>query len=639
LKKITALVLAVLICFTAVIPAATAGIVPYDSYTYDFWANIVFTPAPYVPGRTVSGLSLGVGSFRNPQDLTMDSQGRIYVADTDNDRIVVMNPEMTRAVKVIQNDKTVADSYNTRITSYNNAMLGILRALDDFDFDFSQVSSGQAPDGGDEDSANGEGDEEIAIEEAAPPVQQDESMSVAEIITVIEGFNINIIGSDDVAVRRYNSAISEATRKIRALTDAARNTEIEGADAIAEAFREANASSPLPLPANFSMFNRPMGVTICPMNDWLYVADFDKLRVVAIEVDFNGDNDRIVRTLDDPRHPRNPGHEMLDEGWLFNPQRVAVDYAGRVYVIARSMFQGIMVFNQEDLFTGFFGTINVTLSTWERFWRIFETQEQRANRRLFLPTEFTGIDLDDNGFIYASNFDTSGMQAVRRLNPTGADVIRRGENENLGGDLEIRPINEFAGPSQIVDVVYRGRGIYSLLDRLRGRIFTYDREGNLLYIFGGLGTTAGTFSTPVAIEMIGESIAVLDSSRGEIITFDATLYGELINEAVGLRFDGDESLAVEKWRQVLLLNENLEIANVGIGKAYLTAGDNVSAMHYLRLGQSRSFYSIAYRRYRNDVLRNNMSWILSGVLLAALAIPITYKIRKRKRVREGIVDE
>jgi hypothetical protein len=220
---------------------------------------------------------------------------------------------------------------------------------------------------------------------------------------------------------------------------------------------------------------------------------------------------------------------------------------------------------------------------------------------------------------------------VRRLNPNGEDVIRKGENEHLGGDMAILPGNQYAGPSEIVDVVYRGKGIYSLLDRKRGRVFTYDNEGNLLYIFGGLGSQAGTFRQPVAIETFGSRVAVLDANRNEIITFDETSYGRLINEAVGLRFDGDESLAVEKWRQVLMLNENLEIANVGIGKAYLTSGDNVNAMKYLRLGQNRMYYSIAYRRHRNDVLKENLPWVFTAGLTILVALPITITVIKRRR--------
>lgn len=169
------------------------------------------------------------------------------------------------------------------------------------------------------------------------------------------------------------------------------------------------------------------------------------------------------------------------------------------------------------------------------------------------------------------------------------------------------------------------------LDRKRGRIFTYDHEGNLLYIFGGLGTQVGTFSMPVAVEDIGGMLVVLDATRGEIILFSETEYGRLINEAVSLRYDGDEAEAVALWQRVLELDENNELANTGIGKAYLTAGDYVQAMKYLKLGMSRDHYSVAYRRYRNAMLTQNASYFLTGILLLIVAVTVVKKIRKKKK--------
>jgi len=468
----------------AVIPVSATGVVPYDSYIFDYWEDIVLTPAPYVPGRSVTGVSVGAGAFSGPQGMTVGYDGRVYIADTGNDRIVIINAEMT------------------------------------------------------------------------------------ETVGIIEEF--------------YS-------------------------DGIADTFRS------------------PYGVAVCREN-LLYVADSLNNRVVVL------DGDTAVKIISDPQS------EMLDEGFVFTPLKIAVDYAGRVYVIARGMFQGIMVFSEQGEFTGFFGTISVQITPWEIFWRMISTRAQRERQVLFIPTEFTGVDVDPDGFIYASNIDPAGEQAARRLNPSGEDVIRKGENENLGGDMGfiLSAFNIYSGPSRIVDIVYRDKGIYSMVDTLRGRIFTYDREGNLLYIFGGLGNQAGTFRQPVAIEAFGSQIAVLDALRNEIMIFDETEYGRLINEAVGLRFDGDEAMAVEKWRQVLVLNENLEIANVGIGKAYLTAGDNLNAMRYLKLGQDRTFYSIAYKRYRNEVLKENLPAILTVLMIVAAAIPVTLKIvKRRKRRREG----
>lgn len=332
----------------------------------------------------------------------------------------------------------------------------------------------------------------------------------------------------------------------------------------------------------------------------------------------------------------NPSSEVLDANFLFTPLKVSVDYAGRVYCIAQNMFEGIMVFETNGDFTGFFGTISVEITAWEKFWRKLATKEERSKQQLFIPTEFTGIDIDDEGFVYASNKDTSGVQAVRRLNPRGEDVIRMGQSKNLGGDLQIGGTSLYAGPSTVVDVVYREKGIYSLLDSKRGRIITYDHEGNLLYIFGGLGTQAGTMEAPVAIEYAGDKMLALDAKQGAIIVFGETEYGRLINEAVGLRYDGDETQAVALWQEVLRLDENNELANTGIGKAYLSAGDNKEAMEYLKRGMNRDYYSVAFKRYRNDVLKSNINGILTGIIVLIVAILVVVKvIRPRMNKKNG----
>ena len=133
---------------------------------------------------------------------------------------------------------------------------------------------------------------------------------------------------------------------------------------------------------------------------------------------------------------------------------------------------------------------------------------------------------------------------------------------------------------------------------------------------------------------------MLDSVRNEIIIFAPTEYGRLINEAVSLRFDGDETLAVEKWKQVLLLNENLEIANAGIGKAYLSAGDNEQALQYLELGMNRTYFSIAFRRFRNDVLKDHLGWILTtSIILLAVWVVIKKVAKRGKKNDEPEIDD
>lgn len=479
LTRITALALA-LVCLLSM--PVYAEDLPYDTYNYDYWENIVPTPAPYVPDGGISGVSLGIGNFSNPQDICVAPDGDLYIADTGNNRIVVVDGTSRQVERII--------------TSFDNS------------------------------------------------------------------------GAAD-------------------------------------------------------SFNAPYGVCVSEKNE-LYIADSENKRIVVLDM-----SDALVRIVE------NPQADVLGDDYVFKPLKVSVDYADRIYCIAQNMFQGVMVFETDGQFSGFFGTINVTLSLWEKFWKKVATKEERDNQVLYIATEFTGIDIDEHGFVYATNIDTAGLQAVRRLNPRGEDVIKKGVNENVGGDLWISGSGDYGGPSEIVDVVYRDDGIYSLLDRNRGRVFTYDHEGNLLYIFGGLGNQDGTFTTPIAIEQWGGELLVLDATRASISCFAATEYGSLINQAVALRYDGDEALAVPLWERVLELDENNELANSGIGKAYLSAGDNKMAMKYLKLGMNREYYSVAYNRYRSELLREYLPYVLSGGFGLAIAVWLGLKAIEKWKERRA----
>ena len=102
---------------------------------------------------------------------------------------------------------------------------------------------------------------------------------------------------------------------------------------------------------------------------------------------------------------------------------------------------------------------------------------------------------------------------------------------------------------------------------------------------------------------------------------------------MGLRYDGDETQAIDIWKRVLILDENNELANTGIGKAYLTAGENKTAMRYLKLGMNRKYYSVAWKRYRNEILTKNMNLFMTGILVLVVA-GIVYKKFFKKKLQE-----
>ena len=264
-------VFALMLMVLSVSQECMASDLPYTTYNYDYWEYVSYTPAAYIPGDSVSGTGLTyknepLGAFLNPQDLCQSPKGDIYVADTGNNRIVVLDQSMKKVKNVI--------------ADFNNH------------------------------------------------------------------------GKKDT-------------------------------------------------------FNAPYGVAVSEKNQ-LYIADSQNRRIVVLNA--NGSLEKIVE---------NPKSEVLEDDFVFTPLKVSVDYADRIYCIAQKMFEGIMVFESNGEFTGFFGTINVEITLWEKFWKKIATKEERSKQQLYIPTEFTGIDIDPDGFVYASNIDSNGEQGVRRLNPKG----------------------------------------------------------------------------------------------------------------------------------------------------------------------------------------------------------------------------
>lgn len=361
----------------------------------------------------------------------------------------------------------------------------------------------------------------------------------------------------------------------------------------------------------------PTGIYVTEDNN-IYVADQGNQRIIVLD-----EQEQVVFQLSDPHS------ESFDSDFTFIPEKVAVDYAGRIYVVATGVFEGIMNFDDEGDFLGYQGTINVTVNPVDIIWRTLSTKAQREKQVLFIPTEFTNMDMDDDGFIYTTNVDMDSDENIKRLNPHGDDVLRRPENAEVDGDrFYLPPRMDYGGPSRFGDIEVRNDGIYSVLDTRRGRIFTYSHEGDLMYIFGTLGNQVGSFKKPVAIESMKDKLLVLDQERGEITQFEATEYGGLIDQAIRYRYQGDEKASVDLWYDILKLNSNLELAYVGIGKSLLANGLNRKAMDYFELGMDQKYYSIAYKRYRNQWMKDNLGWMLT---LAVFGIFFGVILRKSKR--------
>jgi len=366
-------------------------------------------------------------------------------------------------------------------------------------------------------------------------------------------------------------------------------------------------------------FNNPQGIFVTA-DKQLYIADTGNQRIVHLASD--GTLLNIVRS---------PESEMLLSTFVFQPARIVVDRAGRMYVMTLGVFDGFMEFNVDGTFTTFIGANRVYVDPIEYLWKLLSTREQRSRMVQFTPTEFTNLDIDAEGFIYATNGDQWGDN-VKKLNAQGTDILRRNGYFSPGGDIRYAYID---GPPRLIDIDVADSEIYSVLDAKKGRIFTYNGDGYLLYVFGGIGNRIGEFHTPVAIERLGDHFLVLDKGYGEITLFEATEYGRVINEAVRSYYQGDEERASRLFEQAVNMNANLEYAYDGIGKSLLRQGEYKEAAEYFKRSVDRKNYSKAYQLYRKETLREIFPTIMTGglILLAVfIAVRRVLKSRGRKRV-------
>ena len=92
MKRIIAFLLA-LLCLC---PAAIAAEVPYTGYYYDSWGQIAECPNIYTPEAEYFPVDMALATpLSSPSDLFVDEgNGLIYIADTGNSRVVVLDAQM-----------------------------------------------------------------------------------------------------------------------------------------------------------------------------------------------------------------------------------------------------------------------------------------------------------------------------------------------------------------------------------------------------------------------------------------------------------------------------------------------------------------------------------------------------------------
>lgn len=381
----------------------------------------------------------------------------------------------------------------------------------------------------------------------------------------------------------------------------------------------------------------------------IYIADTGNKRIVV----FNYEGKY-------QRHYDAPSSDVFDEDSIYKPISVAVDSAGRMYIVSATTYEGIISLDRDGKFNAFIGASKAHYNALQMIWRKFQTQEQINQMDQNISTEYNNITIDADGFIYVTTnaleeSDQSGAikskggdyQPVKKLNASGTDVMRRNGFFAPSGEVDFSNFHTTTfgdaptGPSSVVDVALGGEETWSILDQKRSHIFTYDKNGNLLFAFGDTGTQLGniTLGRAVSLAYHGDDLLVLDGSAATITVYKRTEYGKILLQALQHTNAREYDRAVEDWQNILQRNNNFDTAYVGIGDSLYRQGKWKEAMEQYKIAYDVDDYSDAFKMYRKDIVSKNIIWILLGVValivVIAEALKAVGRLNKKTTLKRG----
>ena len=397
---------------------------------------------------------------------------------------------------------------------------------------------------------------------------------------------------------------------------------------------------------NKSTFYGPEGIYV-DEEGLIYVADTQNRRIVICDI--NGNVSGVIQGV---------RVDVIND-YIFKPVKIVVDRTGSFLVIGYAVNRGLLEIDNDSTFRSFVGAPPVVYNAADWFWRVIATEEQKKQLVKYVPTEYSNINIDDRGFIYATistiaasdlltaiaNDSVSGALApVKKLSPSGSDVLRRTGKYPPVGDL----VFFYNSSPQVVDVaVDNESGRYTILDSRSGRFFTYDPDGNMLYMGGGSSTDQnGRFRTANSIALRGEHIIISDIGNKSITVYETTEYARLINSAVAANAAGRFEEAADYWEQVTHFNSNMYIAYIGLGKAEMrqamanydeTRFDHYeNALVYFSKATEKDNDSKAYGELRKEELSKNFTLIVVSIIVLIVGIIVLVVVRKSlKKKKRG----
>lgn len=403
-------------------------------------------------------------------------------------------------------------------------------------------------------------------------------------------------------------------------------------------------------------------------------------------------NKRIIRfSIDDYSYEhtyKEPQINFADDKGVYTPVSCVVDKHGRMYVASDGTTEGIIVLTAEGEFINFIGAPKVSVSALQA---VLQTVNPFSEKEFTnVPSTYTNLELDNTygDFVYGTvkiladdedeqmaqiTAKTPDYSPVKLLNAGGVDIMQRTGFFSPAGEVAVTDkvvktsLNEDApsGVSTVLDVTSGPDGVWSVIDSKRSKVYTYDRSGNLLYIFGDKGEQFGQITKAQAItyqtyeieedvfnangEIIGTEkvpvtkIIVLDITSVSFTVYRQTEYAEALSTAIKLQNAGEFDEAKGAWEEVLARNNNFDTAYVEMGKVLYrnakTDAELKQALEYFQNAYDTENYATVFKSIRANVMEKWFILLVVGIIAVLFAVVKIFgyagKVNKAAAVKGG----
>ena len=356
-------------------------------------------------------------------------------------------------------------------------------------------------------------------------------------------------------------------------------------------------------------FYLPTGVFVGENGD-VYVADSGNKRIVV-----------MAETGEFKQMIGKPESDLLSDVNDFTPVKLAVGTTGYIYTIVGKDFMAI---DLDGNFKGFVGAERLGFSLKRLLINIFASEEQKARLPKDNPPSYTNFTVNSDGEMTACSGADVGQ--IKTLNYLGENIYPDG----FYG--EIVQSEDYGAPQYPVfsDICVDDAGTVTLVEQRGGKVYQYDKEGNSITVFGGIGTTRGYFQNPSAIDLDeAGNLYVLDRNMNNIQVFAPTEFLNTVEQANQYYFSGDYAASLTEWQKVVKINPDYPLAATRIGKIYYKNEQYDLSLDSYFNGDDMTGYSETFGELRHLFMRNHMGIIVVAALVLLLGLSLGFKKLKK----------